>query len=167
MLTFLGPKQRFCDGMSRRGFLTAGALSLGGLTLSDIHRLKAQGAVRASRLKSMITDLHQRGMDEDVAVVVWGEMGRTPRINGGAGRDHWNDVGIALVMGGGLKMGQVIGATTSRAERSLGRPYTPKNLLATLYADVLGIDPGSKLGEMEGRPMPVLQDSETITELRS
>lgn len=119
------------------------------------------------RLYALIMDLHQRGMDQDVAVVVWGEMGRTPRINGGAGRDHWNDVGIALVMGGGLKMGQVIGATTPRAERSMGRPYTPKNLLATLYADVLGIDPGTRLGEMQGRPMPVLQDGETITELRS
>ncbi|OAI49994.1 hypothetical protein AYO44_06065 [Planctomycetaceae bacterium SCGC AG-212-F19] len=117
------------------------------------------------RLYALITDLHERGLDKDVAVVVWGEMGRTPKVNGGAGRDHWCDVGFALVYGGGLRMGQVIGATTPRAERSAGRPYTPKHLLATLYANVLGIDPASQLGEMVGRPMPVLEHGETIAEL--
>src|SRR5207302_3113295 len=81
-------------------------------------------------LYGLITDLSQRGLDGDRAVLVWGEMGRTPRINSGGGRDHWNDVGFALVAGGGLKMGQVIGATTSRAERSAGHPYTPQNMLA-------------------------------------
>src|SRR5205807_799161 len=63
-------------------------------------------------LHALVTDLSQRGLSQDCAVVVWGEMGRTPRVNSGAGRDHWNDVGFALVAGGGLKMGQVVGATT-------------------------------------------------------
>jgi hypothetical protein len=64
-------------------------------------------------------------------------------------------------VGGGLKMGQVIGATTRWGERAAGRPYTPKNLLATLYADVLGIDPATTLPALDGRPMYVLDDRET------
>lgn len=116
-------------------------------------------------LHALITDLSQRGLAEDVAVVVWGEMGRTPKVNGGAGRDHWNEVGFGLVAGGGLKMGQVIGATTSRAERALGRPYTPQNMLATLYEDVLGIDPATTLPGMNGRPMYLLDNRDKITEL--
>ena len=117
------------------------------------------------RLYALVTDLQERGLDQDVAIVVWGEMGRTPKVNGGAGRDHWCDVGFVLLFGGGLKMGQVIGASTPRGERPAGRSYTPKNLLATLYAKVLGIDPSAQLGEMQGRPMPVLEHGETIAEL--
>jgi uncharacterized protein (DUF1501 family) len=116
-------------------------------------------------LHALITDLRQRGLDQDVAVVVWGEMGRTPKVNGGAGRDHWNDAGFALVAGGGLKMGQVIGATTARAERPVGRPYTPQNMLATLYQDVLGINPATTLPGISGRPMYLLDNRERITEL--
>jgi uncharacterized protein DUF1501 len=117
------------------------------------------------RLYALITDLYERGLDQDVAVVVWGEMGRTPKVNSGAGRDHWNDVGFALVAGGGLKMGQVVGATTARGERATGRPYTPQNMLATLYHQVLGIDPATTLPGLNGRPMYLLDDREPIAEL--
>lgn len=117
-------------------------------------------------LSALITDLSQRGLLDDVAVVVWGEMGRTPRINGnGAGRDHWNEVGFGLVSGGGLKTGQVIGQTTSGAERSVGTPYTPSNLLATLYENVLGINPASTYLNFAGRPLYVLDHREKIREL--
>jgi len=120
-------------------------------------------------LSALITDLSQRGLLDDVAVVVWGEMGRTPRImpiNGqGAGRDHWTEVGFGLVSGGGLKMGQVIGQTTSGAERSVGTPYTPSNMLATLYENVLGINPASTYLNFAGRPLYVLDNREKIREL--
>lgn len=116
-------------------------------------------------LYALLTDLSQRGLDQEVAVVVWGEMGRTPRINTSAGRDHWNDVGFALVAGGGLKMGQVIGATTPHAERAVGRPYTPQNMLATLYEHVLGIDPARTYPDYNGRPLYVLDNREKIVEL--
>ena len=116
-------------------------------------------------LYALITDLSQRGLDQDVAVVAWGEMGRTPRINTSAGRDHWNDVGFALVAGGGLKMGQVVGATTSRAELPVGRPYTPQNMLATLYDNVLGIDPAQTFLDFSGRPLYLLDNREKIAEL--
>jgi uncharacterized protein (DUF1501 family) len=117
------------------------------------------------RLYALITDLYERGLDQDVAVVIWGEMGRTPKVNGGAGRDHWNDVGFALVAGGGLKMGQVIGTTTPRGERATSRPYTPKHMLATIYESVLGIDLATTLPGLNGRPMYVLDDREKIAEL--
>ena len=117
-------------------------------------------------LSALISDLYQRGMDQDVAVVVWGEMGRTPRINGnGGGRDHWNEVGFGLVSGGGLKMGQVIGQTTRNAERSVGTPYVPSNMLATLYDNVLGIDPAQTYPSFSGRPMYLLDNREKIREL--
>src|ERR1043165_1656817 len=86
---------------------------------------------------ALLTDLHQRGLDEDVAVVVWGEMGRTPRVGTQrgttGGRDHWPQSGFALMAGGGFTTGQVIGATNPRGEHPVGTPYTPQNVLATLY----------------------------------
>jgi uncharacterized protein (DUF1501 family) len=118
------------------------------------------------RLYALLTDLHERGLDQDVAVVAWGEMGRTPKVNNIAGRDHWPDVGFALVMGGGLKMGQVIGATTRGGERAAGLAYRPRNLLATLYAKVLGIDlAATTLPGPNGRPMYLVDDGETIAKL--
>jgi uncharacterized protein (DUF1501 family) len=116
------------------------------------------------RLYALITDLHERGLEQNVAVLVWGEMGRTPKVGGGAGRDHWEKVGFALVAGGGLNMGQVVGATTAQGEMSVNRPYTPQNMLATLYDNVLGIDPATTLGP-EGRPMYLLDNREKIAEL--
>ncbi len=66
---------------------------------------------------ALVTDLYERGLDRDVAVVIWGEMGRTPRINDKAGRDHWPQAGFAMLIGGGLKMGQVVGATDAPRRR--------------------------------------------------
>jgi hypothetical protein len=117
---------------------------------------------------ALVTDLHQRGLDRDVAVVVWGEMGRTPRVGTQrgttGGRDHWPQAGFALLAGGGLRMGQVIGATDARGEAPRGRAYTPQNVLATLY-HVLGIDPATTLPDHQGRPVYLLDDRERIAEL--
>jgi len=115
-------------------------------------------------LYALLTDLHARGLDQDVVVVVWGEFGRSPRINRYAGRDHWPAAGFALVAGGGLRMGQVIGATDARGEKPNGRAYTPQNILATLYR-FLGIDPATTLPDHNGRPMHLLDDREPISEL--
>lgn len=117
---------------------------------------------------ALVTDLCDRGLDRDVAVVFWGEMGRTPRItpNPGRspGRDHWPQAGFALMAGGGLKMGQVIGATSRNGGEVIGQPYTPQNVLATLY-HVLGIDPATTLPNLQGRPMYLLDDRRMIGEL--
>jgi len=119
-------------------------------------------------IHALVTDLHERGLSDDVAVVVWGEMGRTPRVGTQqgtvAGRDHWPQSGFALMAGGGLQMGQVIGATDPRGERPRGRPYTPQNVLATLY-HVLGIDPVTTLSDHQGRPVYLLDDREKVAEL--
>jgi hypothetical protein len=117
---------------------------------------------------TLVTDLHERGMDKDVAVVIWGEMGRTPLVGGQkgttAGRDHWPEAGFAVMIGGGLQMGQVIGATTARGERAKGVPYTPQNILSTLY-HVLGIDPVTTINDQTGRPIYLLEDRERVKEL--
>jgi hypothetical protein len=117
---------------------------------------------------ALVTDLHDRGLDKDVAVVVWGEMGRTPRVGTQrgttGGRDHWPQAGFALMAGGGLRMGQVVGATNARGEVPKGQPYTPQNVLATLY-HVLGIDPATTLPDHQGRPVYLLDDREKVAEL--
>jgi hypothetical protein len=116
-------------------------------------------------IHALVTDLHERGLDKDVAVVVWGEYGRTPKINSKAGRDHWPQATFALVAGGGFKMGQVIGATTARAEQPLGGGYIPQNLLATLYQEILGINPATTLRDHRGRPIYLLDEQNPIREL--
>lgn len=115
-------------------------------------------------LHALVTDLHERGLNQDVAVVVCGEMGRSPKINKTAGRDHWPASGFALFAGGGLRMGQVIGATDAQGQRPQTRPYTPQNILATLY-HVLGIDPTLTFRDHTGRPRYLLDDSQVIAEL--
>lgn len=120
---------------------------------------------------ALITDLNDRGLSDDVAVIVGGEMGRSPQVGKGGcgaspdGRGHWNHSGFSLMAGGGLKMGQVIGRTDRRAERPIGNPYTPQNLLATLY-HVLGIDLArTTLPDHNGRPTFLLDDCEPVKEL--
>jgi uncharacterized protein (DUF1501 family) len=115
-------------------------------------------------LASLVEDLDMRGLSKDVAVVMWGEFGRTPKVNSGAGRDHWPQVMSALVAGGGLRMGQVIGSTDGRGERAIDRPLTEQNIQATLY-HVLGIDPAQTFTNEAGRPTYLLDDRQVIPEL--
>ena len=115
-------------------------------------------------IANLIQDLHDRGMQDDVVTVMWGEFGRTPKINTNAGRDHWSPVMSALVAGGGLKMGQAVGASTAKGERPKDRPYTPSQLLGTIYRAV-GIDPGMTFPSGSGRPMYVLDDRDPVREL--
>jgi uncharacterized protein (DUF1501 family) len=113
---------------------------------------------------ALINDLYDRGLQDDVAVVMWGEFGRAPRISRIAGRDHWPEAGAAVVAGGGFKLGQVIGETDPQGARSKGKPYTPSNILANLYRH-LGIDPAATIPGFDGRPMHILDDRELVTEL--
>ena len=113
---------------------------------------------------ALVTDLYDRGLQDDVAVVLWGEFGRDPRISRIAGRDHWPQAGAAVLAGGGWKVGQAIGETDSRAGESMGRPYTPANIIANLY-EHLGIDPAITIPDFNNRPMHVLDDGELVREL--
>src|SRR5213593_2374016 len=115
-------------------------------------------------LSALITDLHERGLQDDVCVVAWGEFGRTPRINKFGGRDHWPAAGSVLFSGGGLKMAQYVGETNSTGEYPTTRAYNPQNILATLY-HVLGIDPSTTIPDLNGRPQYLLEDREPVKEL--
>jgi hypothetical protein len=112
---------------------------------------------------ALITDLYDRGLENDVAVVMWGEFGRAPRISRGDGRDHWPE---AVGAGAGFQVGQVIGATDAHGGQSMGKPYTPSNVLASFYRH-LGIDPATTIPDHNGRPMHVLDDQEPVRELTS
>jgi uncharacterized protein (DUF1501 family) len=132
---------------------------------SNFKTLKRQLPVLDRGVANLVEDLHDRGMQDDVVVVVWGEFGRTPKINGSdAGRDHWAPVMSALVAGGGLKMGQAVGASSARGEYPKDRPYKVPNLLATLYR-AIGIDPATTFPSGSGRPMYVLDERDVVTEL--
>jgi hypothetical protein len=115
-------------------------------------------------ISNLINDLHERGMDQDVLTVVWGEFGRTPRVNGNAGRDHWAPVMSAMVAGGGMRMGQAIGASSSRGEYPKDRRYTVPQVLSTFYR-AMGIDPAQTFPNGAGRPMYIIEDREPVTEL--
>jgi hypothetical protein len=128
--------------------------------------LRAKLPIYDQAVHALISDLHTRGLEQDVAVVIWGEFGRTPKIGDSTpdGRGHWQTAGCALVAGGGLKMGQVVGETDRRAENPRGRPLTPQHVLATLY-HVLGIDPMTTLPDFTGRPQALLDHPEKIAAL--
>jgi len=118
-------------------------------------------------LFALISDLKERGLDQDVLVVVLGEFGRTPKITPlGPGREHWADAGCVLFAGGGLQMGQVIGETDGRAERAVSDRFTFQNIMATIYR-VLGIDLAIKLPDFNGRPQHLLEDRTPIRQLVS
>ncbi len=114
---------------------------------------------------ALVNDLQERGLSDDVLVVVLGEFGRTPKISPvGPGREHWADAGCALFFGGGLTMGQVIGETDSRAERSINGTISFQNIMATIY-HTLGIDLDVKLPDFNGRPQYLLDDASPIRDL--
>jgi hypothetical protein len=113
---------------------------------------------------ALVGDLHDRGLARDVLVMAMGEFGRTPRINGTAGRDHWPGAMSILYAGGGLKMGQVIGATNAHAEYPTSKPATPGCVLSTMY-HALGIDYHHVFHDQAQRPLPVLNEGEPIKDL--
>ena len=115
-------------------------------------------------IATLVEDLHERGLADNVSVVAWGEFGRTPRINKDAGRDHWPRVGGGLLAGGGMKTGQVIGATDRLGGEAVERPVHFGEVLATLYSN-LGVDAKNvKLHYLAGRPQYLL-DHQPMPEL--
>lgn len=115
-------------------------------------------------IAALVEDLADRGIADDVLLVAWGEFGRTPRINGKGGRDHWPGGMSAALAGGGLRMGQVVGATTPRGERPVDRPIRPEDVVRTIYR-ALGIDPAREFADESGRPRPILNLGEPIAAL--
>ncbi len=121
---------------------------------------------------SLVRDLDERGMLDSTLVVVMGEFGRTPKLNttgvpgqtGLPGRDHWGDVMSVAMAGGGLRMGQAVGASNANGEYPADRPYHAQDVLATIYK-VLGVNPKTEIPDLEGRPMPILSEGTAIPEL--
>ena len=116
-------------------------------------------------LSALLEDLERHDMLQDVSVVVWGEFGRTPRVNSKAGRDHWPKLSTAFLAGGGMRTGQAIGSSTKNAEYAQDRPVDYQEVHATLYHN-LGIDPVSTtIVDTNGRPQYLLDHREPIAEL--
>jgi len=115
---------------------------------------------------NLIQDLHDRGMENDVVTVMWGEFGRTPKVGDSTpdGRGHWPPAMSALIAGGGLKMGQAIGTTNPRGEVPKDRPYRVPQVLSTIY-HALGINPAETFPSGTGRPMYILDDRDPVVEL--
>ncbi|MEX0725075.1 MAG: DUF1501 domain-containing protein [Planctomycetaceae bacterium] len=124
------------------------------------HGSKLDQAVTA-----LVQDLEERNMLDDVTVVVWGEFGRTPRINSGAGRDHWPQVSCALLAGGGMRTGQAIGATNRLGEYAVERPVHMQEIASTIYHN-MGIDPSvTRLMDPAGRPQQLVDHTDPIREI--
>jgi hypothetical protein len=115
-------------------------------------------------LTALVQDLSDRGLADDVLVMAFGEFGRTPRINPGAGRDHWPGAMSVIFAGGGLKMGQAIGETDSKAEAPISKPYTPGCVLSTMY-HVVDVDYRHEFYDQAQRPLAVLPEGQPIPEL--
>jgi hypothetical protein len=146
-----------CVTLSYGGWDTHGA---------NFKTLKQQLPNLDRGIANLIQDLHDRGMEDDVVTVVWGEFGRTPKVNNsdGGGRDHWSPVMSAMIAGGGLRMGQAIGSSSARGEYPKDRPYKVPHLLSTIY-HAMGIDPSYTFPNGAGRPMYILDDRNKVEEL--
>ncbi len=124
---------------------------------SNFDLVRDHGGKLDQCLSALVEDLDAHGMLDDVAVVAWGEFGRSPQINKDAGRDHWPKVSTAILAGGGMRTGQVIGATNRLGEFAEHRPVDFQEIIATLY-HTLGIDPNSKpITDQAGRPQRLVE----------
>jgi hypothetical protein len=145
------------------GFVT---MSYGGW---DMHREIATNMKKRSpdldrAVSAFVSDIRQRGMQDDVLLVITGEFGRTPKINKFAGRDHWAPLSTLALSGGGLKMGQVIGESAPKADVPKSAPIRPQDLMATVF-QVLGIDPHVQFINQAGRPVYMIEDGKPISAL--
>ena len=153
--------RRLCE--SGVGFVT---LHFGGW---DMHggiaqAMKNLGPQVDRAVAAFVDDTANRGVDQDILLVITGEFGRTPRINGGAGRDHWAPLSTLALAGGGLKMGQVVGESTAKAETPKTTPITPQDLMATVF-HVLGVPRDLQYKDMSGRPVSMITGGKPIAEL--
>lgn len=113
---------------------------------------------------AFVEDVSQRGLSDQVLLVISGEFGRTPRINNSAGRDHWAPLSTLALSGGGLKMGQVVGESAPKLDVPQTTPISPQDLMATIF-HVLGIDPAVQYVNQAGRPVYMVESGKPIAEL--
>jgi len=134
---------------------------------SNFKSLKQRLPAFDQGISALIEDIHARGMEEDTTVIVWDEFGRTPKINKNAGRDHWAPVNYALLTGGGMPKGQVIGSTDKNAGYAATRPVDYRDILATLYHN-MGVDLSNLIRDATERPVRILpENARPVRELLS
>lgn len=153
--------RRLCEAGC--GFVT---VSYGGW---DMHGQVKQGMERRSPeldrgVAAFVEDIHERGLSEKVLLVITGEFGRTPKVNGNAGRDHWAPLSTLALAGGGLQMGQVVGESAAKIDVPRSTPIRPQDLMATIF-HVLGLDPRMQFVNQTGRPVYMLEEGRPIAEL--
>lgn len=153
--------RRLCEAGC--GFVT---INFGGWDMhGSIKRsMDSRGPVVDHAVSTFLTDLKSRGLSEKILLVITGEFGRTPRINGSGGRDHWAPLSTLALAGGGLKMGQVVGQSSSKAEVPASRPIGPQDMMATVL-EVLGVDTRTQFINQAGRPVFMVEDGKPIPEL--
>jgi hypothetical protein len=153
--------RRLCE--AGVGFVT---LHFGGW---DMHGqvaagMKSLGPQVDHAVSAFLEDCSTRGLERDVLLVITGEFGRTPRVNPGAGRDHWAPLSTLALAGGGLRMGQIIGESNAKAEVPKSTPIGPQNLMATVF-HVLGLPLDLHYTDPTGRPTPMVDGAQPIVEL--
>ncbi|MBI4663585.1 MAG: DUF1501 domain-containing protein [Verrucomicrobia bacterium] len=132
---------------------------------NNFPRLRDLVPIMDHALHALVTDLEERGMLEDVSIVAWGEFGRTPKVNKDGGRDHWPRVGMAMMAGGGMRVGQVIGSTDRFAAEATSRPVHYQDVIARLYRN-LGLDPlTTTVTDTTGRPQFLVNVGQPMREL--
>jgi hypothetical protein len=115
-------------------------------------------------VSALVEDMSQRGLDQNVLLVISGEFGRTPKVNGNAGRDHWAPLSTLALSGGGLKMGQVVGDSADKVDVPKTAPIRPQDLMATVF-HVLGLQQRIQFVNPAGRPVYMVEDGKPIAEL--
>lgn len=153
--------RRLCEAGC--GFVT---VSYGGWDMhGQIERgMKSRSPQLDQAVSAFVSDVHERGLSDRILLVITGEFGRTPRVNGNAGRDHWAPLSTLALAGGGLKMGQVVGDSAPKVDVPRTAPVTPQDLMATIF-HVLGINPQVQFLSPAGRPTYMLEKGRPMAEL--
>jgi uncharacterized protein (DUF1501 family) len=132
---------------------------------NNFKSLKDRLLPRVDRgLSALLDDLKIRGMLDETLVVWFGDFGRTPKVNPTAGRDHWSTAGVALMAGGGLKVGHVVGQTNALAEYVTDNPVSPQDIAATIYT-VMGVNLHTWYKAQDGRPIELCPEGKPVREL--
>ena len=131
----------------------------------NFNRMKYTLPIVDHAIVTFMKDLKSRGMLDDVSIILWGEFGRTPKINANAGRDHWPRVAPAIFAGGKMKVGQVIGSTDKLAGEAMSRPIHYQDALYTLYHNLGILADRTTIEDPTGRPQYLLDRGKIIPEL--
>jgi uncharacterized protein (DUF1501 family) len=153
--------RRLCEAGC--GFVT---INYGGWDMHSniVNSMRQRGPALDRAVAAFVSDVAERGLSEKICLVITGEFGRTPRVNRNSGRDHWAPLSTLAFAGGGLRMGQVVGESTAKAEVPQSTPIGPQDLMATLF-HVLGLPQDLHFQDMSGRPVPMINGGRPIAEL--